>query len=51
MEKIDHLDKKNTDFAAQLTAGFKTVQVKEQDIEATYHYAKEDLKTCHESSL
>ncbi|MCC8417384.1 MAG: hypothetical protein LN588_02495 [Rickettsia endosymbiont of Bryobia graminum] len=43
----DQLDKKNIDFAAQLTAGFKTVQVKEQDIEATYHYAKEDLKTAY----
>ncbi|UCM86426.1 MAG: hypothetical protein LF885_07310 (plasmid) [Rickettsia endosymbiont of Culicoides impunctatus] len=43
----DQLDKKNIDFAAQLTAGFKTVQVKEQDIEATYHYAKEDLATTY----
>ncbi|XVN43389.1 MAG: Sec7 domain-containing protein [Candidatus Rickettsia vulgarisii] len=43
----DQLDKKNIDLAAKVTAGFKTIEVKEQDIKAGYHYAKEDLQKAY----
>ncbi|XVN43531.1 MAG: T4SS guanine nucleotide exchange effector RalF [Candidatus Rickettsia vulgarisii] len=37
------LDKKNIDLAAKVIAGFKTIEVKEQDIGVGYDYLKEDL--------